>query len=427
MKFMLIVSFVIFLATLAMVIIRPRNIGIGYSAIAGAVASLLLGITTVRDVYIVWGIVWNATFTFVAVIIASLIFDEAGFFEYAAVRIAKFANGNGLKLFVLIIVLGAGISAVFANDGTALILTPIVYTLLTRVGVDKKHVVPFIMATGFIADSASLPLVVSNLVNIVTASYFSISFLDYARVMILPDLMAIIASLAFMLLYFKNSIPYKYDVKKLDNPEDAIKDPLTFRLAMPTIILLIISYSIGGIYNVPVAFIAVPVVAVLFLVARINGKINTNRILRVAPWQIVIFSLGMYLVVFGLGREGFTEILFSLLATFSKLGGPFPTLLSGYLFALIAATMNNMPSVMIGNLAISRFTDPGSLIYANVIGNDIGPKFTPIGSLATLLWLYTLDRKGGIKISAMYYMKIGFLIAIPVLSFSLLALWLVTT
>ncbi|MEM3194605.1 MAG: arsenic transporter [Metallosphaera sp.] len=427
MKFMLIVSFVIFLATLAMVIIRPRNIGIGYSAIAGAVASLLLGITTVRDVYIVWGIVWNATFTFVAVIIASLIFDEAGFFEYAAVRIAKFANGNGLKLFVLIIVLGAGISAVFANDGTALILTPIVYTLLTRVGVDKKHVVPFIMATGFIADSASLPLVVSNLVNIVTASYFSISFLDYARVMILPDLMAIIASLTFMLLYFKNSIPYKYDVKKLDNPEDAIKDPLTFRLAMPTIILLIISYSIGGIYNVPVAFIAVPVVAVLFLVARINGKINTNRILRVAPWQIVIFSLGMYLVVFGLGREGFTEILFSLLATFSKLGGPFPTLLSGYLFALIAATMNNMPSVMIGNLAISRFTDPGSLIYANVIGNDIGPKFTPIGSLATLLWLYTLDRKGGIKISAIYYMKIGFLIAIPVLSFSLLALWLVTT
>ncbi|MEM3261913.1 MAG: arsenic transporter [Conexivisphaerales archaeon] len=426
MNFMLIVSFIIFLITLAMVIIKPRNIGIGYSAIAGAVASLLLGITTIYDVYIVWGIVWNATFTFVAVIIASLIFDEAGFFEYVAVRIARFANGNGLKLFALIIVLGAGISAVFANDGTALILTPIVYALLTRAGVDKKHVVPFIMATGFIADSASLPLVVSNLVNIVTASYFSISFLDYARVMILPDLVAIMASLAFMLLYFKNSIPHEYDAKKLGNPKDTIKDPLTFRLAMPTIILLIISYSIGGIYNVPVAFIAVPVVAVLFLVARANGKINTNRILRVAPWQIVIFSLGMYLVVFGLSREGLTEILFYVLAVFSKLGGPFPTLLSGYLFALIAATMNNMPSVMIGNLAVSRFTDPGSLIYANVIGNDIGPKFTPIGSLATLLWLYTLDRKGGIKISTVYYMKIGFLIAMPVLLFSLLAVWLVT-
>ena len=143
--------------------------------------------------------------------------------------------------------------------------------------------------------------------------------------MILPDLVAIITSLVFMLLYFKNSIPHEYDVKNLGDPKDTIKDPLIFKLAMPTIILLIISYSIGGIYNVPVAFIAVPVVAVLFLVARINGKINTNRILRVAPWQIVIFSLGMYLVVFGLGREGFTEILFSVLAVFSKLGGPFPT------------------------------------------------------------------------------------------------------
>ncbi|MEM3711406.1 MAG: arsenic transporter [Thermoprotei archaeon] len=423
---MLIVSFIIFLATLVMVIVRPKNIGIGYSAIAGAAVSLLLGITTINDVYIVWKIVWNATFTFIAVIIASLIFDEAGFFEYAAVRIARFANGNGLKLFTLIIVLGAAISAFFANDGTALTLTPIVYTLLARAGVDKRHVVPFIMATGFIADSASLPLVVSNLVNIVTASYFSISFLDYAKVMILPDLAAITASLAFLLLYFRRRIPHIYDAKKLGDPEDAIKDRLLFRLAMPTIILLIVSYSIGGIYNIPVAFIAVPIVAALFLVARANGKIDTNRILRVAPWQIVVFSLGMYLVVFGLGREGLTEILFTVLRAFSKLGGPFPTLLSGFLFALIAATMNNMPSVMIGNLAVSRFADPGSLIYANVIGNDIGPKFTPIGSLATLLWLYTLERKGGVKISTAYYMKVGLVIAIPVLLVSLLAVWLVT-
>ncbi|MDG6930488.1 MAG: arsenic transporter [Nitrososphaerota archaeon] len=423
---MLIVSFIIFLVTLAMVILNPKNIGIGYSAIAGAVASLLLGITTIYDVYTVWGIVWNATFTFVAVIIASLIFDEAGFFEYAAVKIAKSANGNGLKLFVLIIVLGSGISAVFANDGTALILTPIVYSILTRAGVDKKRVVPFIMATGFIADSASLPLVVSNLVNIVTASYFSISFLDYARVMIVPDLAAIASSIAFLVLYYRKSILHNYDAKKLGNPADAIKDRLTFRLAMPTIILLIISYSIGGIYGVPVALIAVPVVTALFLVAKANGKIDTNRIIRIAPWQIVLFSLGMYIIVFGLGREGLTQILFSILAVFSKMGGPVPTVISGYLFALIAATMNNMPSVMIGNLAVSRFADPGSLIYANVIGNDIGPKFTPIGSLATLLWLYTLERKGGIKISTAYYMKVGFLLAVPVLLISLLTVWAVT-
>ncbi len=425
MKILLITSFIIFLATLIMVILKPQNIGIGYSSLAGAAISLSLGITTVDDVFIVWGIVWNATFTFVAVIIASLIFDESGFFEYAAIRIARSANGNGLKLFVLIILLGAGISAVFANDGTALILTPIVYAMLIRSGFDKKHVLPFIIATGFIADSASLPLVVSNLVNIVTSSYFSIPFLDYAAVMIIPDIAAIMASVLFLTLYFRKSIPKTYDAQGLGNPSEVIKDHLIFRLAIPTIIVLIISYSIGGMFGIPVALIAVPIVAVIFMIARANGKINTNRILKVAPWQIVIFSLGMYLIVFGLGREGLTEIIVSILNVFSTLRGPLPTLLSGYLFAILAATMNNMPSVMIGNLAISNFTHPGVLIYANVIGNDIGPKFTPIGSLATLLWLYTLERKGGIKISTKYYMKIGFLLAVPVLFFTLIVLWLV--
>ena len=126
-------------------------------AIAGAVVSLALGTIDLESVLIVWGIVWNATFTFIAIIIISLLFDEAGVFRYAALKIARFAGGNGVTLFLSIILLGSGISAIFANDGTALILTPIVYEILTSLKFPKKAVIPFIMATGFIADSASLP------------------------------------------------------------------------------------------------------------------------------------------------------------------------------------------------------------------------------------------------------------------------------
>lgn len=85
--------------------------------------------------------------------------------------------------------------------------------------------------------------------------------------------------------------------------------------------------------------------------------------------------------------------------------------------------MNNMPSVMLGNLAISRLGDPTSLVYANIVGNDIGPKFTPIGSLATLLWLYMLDKKGEIKVTVYEYMKVGVLMALPVLFSTLISLW----
>lgn len=416
------ISLVIFVSTLILVILKPRNIGIGYSALAGALVSLLLGITTLDDVLIVWHIVWNATFTLISIIILSMVFDDAGFFEYIAIKLAKRSNGSGMRLFVIIILLGAAISAVFANDGTALILTPIVFSLLLRSGLSRKEIIPFIMATGFIADSSSLPFVVSNLVNIVTTSYFSITFLEYAARMLFPDFIAIMASLAFLWLYYRREIPSRIDITNLPSADSVIKDRLIFRMAPWIIALLIFSYSAGSIYNVPVAFISVPVAAVVMIIARRNRIIDTTDIVKKAPWQIVLFSLGMYIVVFGLGREGLTGILASLLILSQAAPGFLSTVIPGFIFAYIAAVMNNMPSVMLGNLAISHVSSPGVLAYANVIGNDIGPKFTPIGSLATLLWLHTLERKHSLRISGKYYMKVGLLVATPVLFITLLSL-----
>lgn len=416
------ISLAIFAVTLILVILKPKKIGIGYSALLGAAVSILLGITTLSDVLIVWRIVWNATFTLVAIIILSMIFDEAGFFEYLAIKLTKYANGGGIRLFIIIILLGAGISAVFANDGTALILTPIVISLLYRSGLREKQIIPFVMATGFIADSSSLPLIVSNLVNIVTTSYFSITFLQYAYRMLFPDLVSVMASLLFLLLYYHRDIPSRISSDNLPEPESVVTDRLIFRLAPWIIVFLIASYSLGSIFRIPVSFIAVPTAAAVLLIARRKKIVDTTGILRKAPWQIVLFSLGMYIVVFGLGREGLTQILISTLETISGTFGLFSPVASGYLFAYIAAFMNNMPSVMIGNLAIAKISNPGILAYANVVGNDIGPKFTPIGSLATLLWLHTIERKHKLNITPGYYMKVGFIVATPVLLITLLSL-----
>ncbi len=405
-----------------MVILKPKNIPIGYSALAGGAVSYAVGIINFGDVTSVLELVWNATFTFVSIIILSLVLDEAGVFEYAAIKIARFSKGNGMYLFVMIILLGAGISAVFANDGTALILTPIIYLLLSRAKLDRKAIIPYIMATGFIADSSSMPLIISNLVNILSAGYFRISFLEYALKMIFPDVVSIAGSLFFLYLYYRKDIPHSIDISNMANEKDVIKDHVIFKISLPLIIILLIVYSLSGIYGVPVAFVAGPTSIILLLYAGIHGKVDVIKPLKEAPWQIVLFSVGMYLVVFGMGREGLTSALAQVIVDTSWMFAPIHVLASGMIFAAIAGVMNNLPSVMLGNLALGTLHNPGNLVYANIVGNDIGPKFTPIGSLATLVWLHTLKRKSGIRISTLSYMKAGAVIGLPVLILTLLTI-----
>jgi arsenical pump membrane protein len=175
-------AFLIFLATLVLLIWQPRGLGIGWSAAIGAGGALLAGVIQLSGIPVVWDTVWKATGTSIAVII-SLLLDKAGFFEWAALHVARWGGGSGRQLFVLLVLLGAAVAALFANDGAALILTPIVIAMLLELKFSAKATLAFVMAACFIADTASLPLVASNLVNIVSADYFYIGFVEYAAVM----------------------------------------------------------------------------------------------------------------------------------------------------------------------------------------------------------------------------------------------------
>ena len=415
----------IFLVTIALVIWQPRGLGIGWSACGGALVALLAGVVQPSDIPIVWHIVWNATATFVAVILISLILDEAGSFEWAALHVARWGRGRGRLLFALIVLLGAAVAALFANDGAALILTPIVIAMLTALRFGEKATLAFVMAAGFIADTSSLPLVVSNLVNIVSADFFGVGFDRYAAVMIPVDLASILATLLALMLWFRRDIPVYFDPGRLKAPRDAVRDAATFRAGWAVLVLLLVGFFGLEPLGVPVSAVAALGAAILLAVAARGPAVDVRKVLVGAPWQVVTFSLGMYLVVYGLRNAGLTDYLAAVLKTFAQGGVWGAAYGTGLLAALLSSVMNNMPTVLVGALAVKAAATRGAvhdaMVYANVIGCDLGPKITPIGSLATLLWLHVLKSKG-VTIGWGYYFRTGVALTVPVLVVTLGAL-----
>ena len=425
----MLLAVVVFVVTLIFVIWQPKGLGIGWSASIGAAVALALGVIDWADIPVVWGIVWNATFAFIAVIIISLLLDAAGFFQWIALHVAHLGRGRGRRLFVFIILLGALVAAFFANDGAALILTPIVIAILTTLKMRSSTTLAFIIAAGFIADTASLPLVVSNLVNIVSADFFDISFDRYAQVMIPVTVVSVLSSLAVLYGFYRRDIGVHYEPALIPKPNTAIIDKATFISGWLVLLALLIGFFVLEPQGVPISLIASVGAAVLSAVVLRQKKIALTPIIKGAPWQIVVFSLGMYLVVYGLKNQGLPQYLTQALNVLAQQGMWSATLGTGFLSAVLSSVMNNMPTVLMQSLAIDEVQTTAqireAMIYANVIGCDLGPKITPIGSLATLLWLHILATKN-IVITWRYYFKVGILLTLPVLLLTLMALviWL---
>jgi len=410
----------IFLITLLFVIWQPKGLQIGTTAIIGAVVAYIFGVVHYEDLFTVFDIVWDATFAFIGIIILSLVLDEIGFFEWCALKMAKFSNGNGIKMFIYSILLGALVSALFANDGAALILTPILLAKMRILKLNMKTILAFLLAGGFISDSASLPFVFSNLTNIVTANYFNIGFGEYLLNMYLPFIVSVIITIVVLLLVLRKDIPKKVDIDLLQNPNNVLKNKALFYFSWVFLATLLIGYFVGDAYEIPISVFALGGGLLFLLIATLAKTVEPVQIIKNAPWQVVWFSLGLYIVVYGLKNAGLTDHLTTVLTSLNTQGDFIAVVGTGFLSAILSAFMNNMPTIMVMDIALKDIGN-NAMIYANIIGCNLGPKMTPFGSLATLLWLHTLKQKG-VTIGFWQYSKFGLIVTPPILFVVLLTL-----
>ena len=426
----------IFLFTLTLILWQPRGLGIGFSALGGAILALATGVVTLQDIPTAWAVVWNASVTLISLIVIALILDEAGFFRWLALLVVRAAMGGGRLLFALVVLVGALVTALLTNYGAALVWTPAVLEMMLLLGCSPRATLAFVFATGFIADTASLPLPASNLVNLLSVDYLHISFLRYFLVMLPVNFLAIATSLAVLWFYFNQHIPLTYNLNRLPLPSTVIRDPSICQWSFAILGLLFLGYWVAQALSVPVSFITA--IAALVMLALAQRWFNRNtpavipygQIWRKAPWQIILLTPGIYLVVIGLRSTGITNILTQPLESLSVWGLTLSAAGTGFLATLLSSLMNNLPTFLINVQALQEFTeiDPAVrevMVYANLIGCNIGAKITPIGSLSTLLWLDILARKG-FRIGWGQYIRIALSLTIPVLFISLLslAIWL---
>ncbi|OBZ17872.1 hypothetical protein A7975_01335 [Bacillus sp. FJAT-26390] len=422
----MLIAIAVFVTSLVLILIKPKGINEAFVALAGAVLLYAAQLIKPEDAAYIWSFVWNATFSLIGIMLFTSLLDHNGFFRWAALHLVQRFHHRQLVLFIGLSLLAALVTVFFNNDGTILIMVPIVLEVTALLGLSRSGRLIFLLGVGFMADTASAPLMMSNLTNILTADFFHISFGEYASRMLLPGLIAIVATVAVTVAFFRQPIKREETrelaPERFPKPSSAITDNRLFYLSWLNIVIMMIGYLGSEKIGIPVAAVALGCAAVQWIASALAGKAPFKQTIGRAPWLIIIFALSMNLIVYSLHVHGATAWFPAVLEQINEKDEWSGIFGSGLLFALLAAAINNLPAVLISSLAIEQVNGPDYLPYASLLGTSVGAKLTPIGSLATLLWIQ-LARQGGISISWREYTKYGLLLTFPILLLALLGLW----
>jgi len=406
------ITLVIFVLTLSLIMLRPFGVTEASAALIGAALMLVTRSIDINDVVLVISRQWNVYGFFLGLMTISALADRAGVFEWLAHQAGLWARGSALRLYVAVFVVGTLITTFQSNDATALILTPIVFALVTRLGLS---VLPFMFACTFIADTASFVLPVSNPTNILVLDVFGMDLRAFIDYLLVPAVFCILANTLAFVLIFRSDLRQRYALGDLPPVQPANRT--FFRYTLAVLGVTGVSYVVASLFGVPLSFVALGGAALLLAGAARYGMLEWRVMQREISWSLFVFITGMFLVVRGVEKAGLTALFGQALLSFSGADAVQAALVTAGGTALGANLINNVPMTMVMVSALQGIQMSPQLqdimVHATIFGAALGPNLTTVGSLATMLWIVILRRKG-LEISPRTYMRLG-LTVVPVM------------
>lgn len=469
---------------------RPRGINESIPPAVSAILIFLAGIVPLSDIYEIFGIVSGAAITILSTIVMSIVLSSIGFFRWAAYNLVNRANGSGIYLYWYTLLLCFLMTLFFNNDGSILITTPIIIEIVRILKLKPHEQFPYLISGALIATAASAPIAVSNLANLISLKIVGLDINGYVSMMFVPSMIGITVMALLLYYYFRKDIPQKVlqvslstmeaQYEKTSPPmlkphlrlpphhpghlrpkppkkphpykphtrgtpsssspaastskEEAEKgsgiDQSMFKVCIGIVILIRAGLFIGASFSIPIEWISI--IGALLLVGYRwwKKRVGPTDLMKQTPWHIILFAFSIYVVVYALHNIGLTEQLVTYLREPMTTSCLSASLIFGGLVTVMSNVFNNLPSVMIGTFALTSMgLDTATLqiaYLANIIGSDIGSLLTPMGTLATLIWMFLL-RKNDIPMRWKDYIRVT-LMVIPIATIiSLMALFFWTT
>jgi len=335
--------------------------------------------------------------------------EEALVFDRMASAAARLARGSSRRLLFNVFLLGVIISTFLTNDATALILTPVVYALVTRL---RLNPLPFVFACTFIADTASMTLPVSNPINIILSRRFpELTLGGFLHYLLLPSVAAIAINVAVFAFLFRRVLRTPFTPIAPAERSDPGAER-AFRVAV--VVLLLVAAAFVAVSHAQPSWVGVVAMlgaAVLVIATAVQGRLEWRRLGQGISWGVFPFIAGMFLLVRGIEHQGAIAQLGELLGRLAGQGTMRPAVVTTLFAAVGSNVINNIPMVAVMGAAVPTVhgASHAALVYGTLIGCDLGPNLTVVGSLSTLIWLLLL-RKRGVEVSSLDYAKLGIIV-----------------